>query len=66
MKTTNINHTTDKEGLKTIISLLSKGSLLIFRRTRSRVSSLIETKKGIFLSKNDRSLLLPDNYRGGI
>ena len=52
MKTTNIKpNTADKEGLKTIIKLVKQGaSLLIFPEgTRSRVSSLIEAKKGIFL-----------------
>lgn len=52
MKTTNIKpNTADKEGLKKIIKLVKQGaSLLIFPEgTRSRVSSLIEAKKGIFL-----------------
>jgi len=52
MKTTNIKpNTADKEGLKKTIKLVKQGeSLLIFPEgTRSRVSSLIEAKKGIFL-----------------
>ena len=52
IKTTNIKpNTVDKEGLKKIIKLVKQGeSLLIFPEgTRSRVSSLIEAKKGILL-----------------
>ncbi|AOT68934.1 lysophospholipid acyltransferase family protein [Geosporobacter ferrireducens] len=52
IKTTNIKpETSDKEGLKKIITLVNQGeSLLIFPEgTRSRVGSLIEAKKGIFL-----------------
>ena len=52
IKTTNIKpKTADKEGLKKIINLVNQGeSLLIFPEgTRSRVGSLIEAKKGIFL-----------------
>lgn len=52
IKTTNIKpNTADKEGLKKIIELVKQGeSLLIFPEgTRSRVGSLIEAKKGIFL-----------------
>lgn len=52
IKTTNIKpNTADKEGLKKIIKLVKQGeSLLIFPEgTRSRVGSLIEAKKGIFL-----------------
>lgn len=52
IKTTNIKpDTADKEGLKKIIILVNQGeSLLIFPEgTRSRVGSLIEAKKGIFL-----------------
>jgi 1-acyl-sn-glycerol-3-phosphate acyltransferase len=52
IKTTNIKpKTADKEGLKKIIKLVNQGeSLLIFPEgTRSRVGSLIEANKGIFL-----------------
>ena len=52
IKTTNIKpKTADKEGLKKIIKLVKHGeSLLIFPEgTRSRVGSLIEAEKGIFL-----------------
>ncbi len=52
IKTTNIKpNTADKEGLEKIIELVKQGeSLLIFPEgTRSRVSSLIEAKKGILL-----------------
>ncbi|WP_026477708.1 lysophospholipid acyltransferase family protein [Alkaliphilus transvaalensis] len=52
IKTINIKpNTADKEGLKKIIELIKHGeSLLIFPEgTRSRVGSLIEAKKGIFL-----------------
>lgn len=52
IKTTNIKpNTVDKEGLKKIIKLVKQGErLLIFPEgTRSRVSSLIEAKKGILL-----------------
>ena len=52
IRTTNIKpNTADKEGLKKIIKIIKQGeSLLIFPEgTRSRVGSLIEAKKGIFL-----------------
>lgn len=52
IKTTTIKpNAADKEGLKKIIKLVKQGeSLLIFPEgTRSRVSSLIEAKKGILL-----------------
>ena len=52
IKTTTIKpNTADKEGLQKIINLVKQGeSLLIFPEgTRSRVSSLIEAKKGILL-----------------
>ena len=52
IKTINIKpNTADKEGIKKIINLVKQGeSLLIFPEgTRSRVGSLIEAKKGIFL-----------------
>lgn len=52
IKTTNIKpNTVDKEGLEKIIKLVKQGeSLLMFPEgTRSRVSSLIEAKKGILL-----------------
>lgn len=52
IKTTNIKpKTADKEGIKKIIELVKHGeSVLIFPEgTRSRVGSLIEGKKGIFL-----------------
>lgn len=52
IKTTSIKpQSADKEGLKKIIELVKQGeSLLIFPEgTRSRVGSLIEARKGIFL-----------------
>lgn len=52
VKTTNIKpNTVDKDGLKKIVSLVKQGeSLLIFPEgTRSRVSSLIEAKRGVLL-----------------
>ncbi len=52
IKTINIKpKTADKEGLKKIIALVNQGeSLLVFPEgTRSRVGSLIEARKGIFL-----------------
>lgn len=52
IKTTTIKpNTADKEGLEKIIKLVKQGeSILIFPEgTRSRVSSLIEAKKGILL-----------------
>lgn len=52
IKTTNIKpNTVDKEGFKKIVMLVKQGeSLLIFPEgTRSRMSSLIEAKKGILL-----------------
>lgn len=52
VKTTNIKpNTADKDGLKKIVSLVKQGeSLLIFPEgTRSRVSSLIEAKRGVLL-----------------
>lgn len=52
IKTTNIKpETADKEGLKKIIKLVKQGeSLLIFPEgTRSRVGSMIQARRGIFL-----------------
>ncbi|QUH26611.1 lysophospholipid acyltransferase family protein [Serpentinicella alkaliphila] len=68
IKTINIKpNTADKEGIKKIIKLVKQGeSLLIFPEgTRSRVGSLIEAKKGIFLiSKMTGAPIVPIGLYG--
>jgi 1-acyl-sn-glycerol-3-phosphate acyltransferase len=68
IKTTNIKpNTADKEGLEKIIKLVKQGeSLLIFPEgTRSRVSSLIEAKKGILLiARMTRAPIVPIGLYG--